>query len=85
MKGFTSDVLISATTVAYRSEPVYGHLAREQLSFSETIREVLLKLASEGDEPAREIEWRASQNQQREIARVKARVRSEAEGKCEEL
>lgn len=85
MKGFTSDVLISATTVAYRSEPSYGHFAADQLRFAETIKEVLLKLASEGEEPEREIEWQATQNQQREMARVKARVKLEAEGKCEEL
>lgn len=85
VKGFTSDVLISATTVAYSSEPVYGHFAHEQLSFSATIREVLARLASEGDEPEREIEWRATQRQQSEMARVKARVKQEAEGRCEEL
>lgn len=85
VKGFTSDVLISATTVAYSREPEYGHMAPEQLNFADTIREVLLRLASEGEEPEREIEWKATQRQQSEMARVKARVKQEAEGRCEEL
>lgn len=85
VKGFTSDVLISATTVAYSAPPGYGHFAAAQLSFAETIREVLARLAREGDEPEREIEWKATQRQQSEMARVRARVKLEAEGRCEEL
>ncbi|WOO85095.1 Nudix hydrolase 15, mitochondrial [Vanrija pseudolonga] len=60
IKGFTSNVLISAAAVAYAAEPAYGHFAAGQRRFSDAIHEVVSTLPTLSSSPpqnSKPLEW----------------------------
>ncbi|TXT13163.1 hypothetical protein VHUM_01564 [Vanrija humicola] len=60
IKGFTSNVLISAAAVAYAAEPAYGHFAAGQRQFSDAINEVVTTLPTLSSSPPQNkkpLEW----------------------------